>query len=79
MIGKVTKYFKDKGYGFIRGEDNQQYFVHTSKLNGEYIERGYLVFFNVFANDRADNNAKDITVIEAAERNNRYGKKSLYH
>ena len=67
MIGKVTRYFEDKGYGFIRGEDNRQYFVHWSKLNGEHIERGYLVFFNVFANDRSDNNAMDITVIESTE------------
>jgi cold shock CspA family protein len=28
MIGRVTKYFEDKGYGFIRGENNQCYFVH---------------------------------------------------
>ena len=27
MYGKVTKYFTDRGYGFIRGEDNNSYFV----------------------------------------------------
>lgn len=47
MTGKVTRYFEEKGYGFIRGEDNKTYFIHSSKLNGEHIERGYLVFFKV--------------------------------
>lgn len=32
MFGTVTKYFNDKGYGFIRGEDGKSYFVHKSKL-----------------------------------------------
>lgn len=32
MFGTVTKYFRDKGYGFIRGEDGNSYFIHKSKL-----------------------------------------------
>lgn len=48
MFGTVTRYFKDKGYGFIRGEDGRSYFIHNSKLNGEYIERDYYVFFRPF-------------------------------
>lgn len=68
MIGKVTRYFEEKGYGFIRGEDNKTYFVHASKLNGEHIERGYLVFFKPFSNDRNDYNARDVIVIDSDER-----------
>lgn len=68
MFGTVTRYFNDKGYGFIRGEDGQAYFIHSSKLNGEHIENGYYVFFRPFANNRNDNNAKDVTVVEAPER-----------
>lgn len=45
MFGTVTKYFKDKGYGFIRGQDGSSYFIHHSNLNGEIIESGYYVFF----------------------------------
>ncbi|KEZ90131.1 cold-shock protein [Lacrimispora celerecrescens] len=78
MIGRVTKYFEDKGYGFIRGDNNQTYFIHQSKLNGEHVECGYLVYFDVCTDDRADNKAMNISVIEATERNrrnNRYGKK----
>lgn len=79
MFGRVTKYFEDKGYGFIRGENNQTYFIHHSKLNGEHVERGYLVYFDVYSDDRADNKAMNISVIEATERNggtNRRGKTS---
>lgn len=43
-FGTVTRYFKDKGYGFIRGDNGKSYFIHNSKLNGEYIERDYYVF-----------------------------------
>lgn len=65
MYGRVTKYFTDRGYGFIRGEDNNSYFVHQSQLKGEHIERGYYVFFKQFSNDRSDFNAGRISVIEA--------------
>ena len=68
MYGKVTKCFPDKGYAFILGEDNNSYFLHYSKLNGEYIEKGYQVFFVPFQNDRSDYNASNVTVINAPER-----------
>ena len=44
MFGRVTKFFHDRGYGFIHGEDGNTYFVHASKLYGEYLDRGYYVF-----------------------------------
>jgi len=75
MIGKVTRYFVEKGYGFIRGEDNKTYFIHSSKLNGECIRPGYLVFFKSFANDRNDYSARDIIVIDSTVKEVRYGKK----
>lgn len=68
MIGKVTRYFEEKGYGFIRGEDNKTYFIHASKLNGERIQPRYLVFFKPFSNDRNDYNARDVIVIDSDER-----------
>lgn len=74
MFGTATKYFNDKGYGFIRGEDGRSYFVHNSKLQGEHIERGYYVFFRPFTSDRSDYNAGDVAVIEAPERHRRHGK-----
>lgn len=73
MYGRVTKYFADRGYGFICGDDNQTYFIHHSNLDGEYIESGYCVFFKTFQNDRSDFNAKDVIVIGAIGRS--YNKK----
>lgn len=32
MDGKIKWYKKDKGYGFITGEDAKDYFVHHSAL-----------------------------------------------
>lgn len=74
MFGTVTKYFNDKGFGFIRGEDGNSYFIHKSKLQGEHIEQGYYVFFKPFVTDRSDYNASNVMVIDAPERNRHNGK-----
>ncbi len=68
MYGRVTKYFTDRGYGFIRGEDNNSYFVHHSQLKGENIEKGYYVSFKSYKTDRSDYNAGNISVIEAPDK-----------
>lgn len=68
MFGKVTKFFHNKGYGFILGEDGNTYFVHTSKLYGEYLDKGYYVFFKLYQTDKSDYNAKNVNVIEATNK-----------
>lgn len=68
MYGRVTKCFPDKGYAFILGEDYNSYFLHYSNLDGEYIEKGYQVYFVPFQNDRSDYNASKVTVINAPEK-----------
>ena len=77
MSGTVTKYFNDKGYGFIRGEDGNSYFIHKSKLQGEHIESGYYVFFRPYVCDRSDYNAKDVIVIDAKERKRKWTEQIL--
>lgn len=67
MFGRVTKYFHEKGFGFIRGEDGNSYFIHASKLRGEYLDKGYYVFFKPYADDRSDYNAKNVSVIEVPD------------
>ena len=71
MYGKVIQYFRRRNYGFIRGEDNNTYFIHQSNTNGEYLEPGYYLFFKPFQNDRSDCNAKIISIIETPERRKR--------
>ena len=68
MYGRVTKFFHDRGYGFILGEDGNTYFVHTSKLYGEYLDKGYYVFFKPYKTDKSDYNAKNVNVIEATNK-----------
>ena len=68
MYGRVTKYFTDRGYGFIYGEDRNSYFVHRSQLNDEHIERGYYVSFKPYKSDRSDYNAGDVVVIETPDK-----------
>ncbi len=46
MYGRVTKYYHDRGYGFIRGDEGDTYSIHHSNLKGEYIDSGYYVSFN---------------------------------
>lgn len=79
MYGKVTRYLHGRKFGFIRGDDGNTYFIHDTKLNGEYIDAGYYVFFKPFQNDRSDYNAKDIIVIEAPERKRNHGKAHKKH
>ena len=73
LYGHVTRYLHDRKFGFIRGEDGNTYFIHHTKLNGEYIDSGYYVFFKPFQNDRSDYNARNVMVIEAAERRRKHG------
>lgn len=79
MYGKVTRYFHDRGFGFIRGDDGNSYFIHHSNLNGEYIDSGYFVFYKSFQNDRSDYNAKNIMVIEARGGKRKRGKAHKKH
>ena len=75
MYGSVTRYYHDRNYGFIYGKDGNTYFIHSSRLQGEYLDKGYYVYFKTFRNDRSDYNAKNVTVIEVPERRQKHGKK----
>lgn len=69
MYGTVTKYDYHKGYGFIKADNGEYYFIHHSNLNDEYLEPGYYVFFKGFMNDKSDRNARNVIVIEVDGRN----------
>lgn len=34
MKGTISRLMKDKGFGFIKGDDNKEYFFHRSALRG---------------------------------------------
>jgi cold shock CspA family protein len=53
MTGKITKYFEDKGYGFISNDNGESYFFHISKVkNQDEIERGRTVEFTFGENEK---------------------------
>ena len=49
MKGTVKWYDRVKGYGFIQGEDNADYFVHRTGVKDQIfsLEEGQSVEFNV--------------------------------
>lgn len=51
MQGKVKWFNQEKGFGFIVGSDNKEYFVHYSQILSEgfkTLEEGCLVTFDGF-------------------------------
>ena len=50
MLGNVKWFNEKKGFGFISGEDGQDYFLHFSKINKEgfkTVAEGETVSFDV--------------------------------
>jgi CspA family cold shock protein len=52
MNGTVKFFNEGKGFGFIAGEDDKEYFVHVSALNGATLNDGDQVTFDVEEGDR---------------------------
>ena len=55
MKGTVKNFNKEKGYGFIRAEDNRDYFFHYSALimdDYKPAEKGENVEFEIEESDR---------------------------
>lgn len=52
MTGRVKIYNESKGFGFIAGSDNQDYFFHISNVKCELINRGMEVSFVPKKGDR---------------------------
>ena len=56
MTGTISKVILDKGFGFIQGEDGQEYFRHRSAVrNGsvfEQLREGQPVVFDAGRGDK---------------------------
>lgn len=52
MKGKVKFFNSEKGFGFIAGEDNKEYFAHKSGIKEGSISEDDEVTFDVEEGDR---------------------------
>lgn len=52
MKGTVKFFNRTKGFGFISGEDNKEYFVHESGIKSGSLDENDEVTFDVEAGDR---------------------------
>lgn len=50
MRGKIVRWIKERGFGFIKGEDKQTYFFHVKDVHfddsGRVIEQGEIMEFD---------------------------------
>lgn len=64
MKGRIKRFIEDKGYGFITGEDGQDYFFHISQVRDMVeIKKCMIVEFDV-ADGKRGKNAVNIRVTE---------------
>lgn len=69
MKGRIKRFFNDKGYGFITGNDEMDYFFHISQVRyGGELKNWMIVEFDV-ADGKQGKNAVNIRIIEQAENN----------
>jgi cold shock protein len=56
MTGTIAKLMSDKGFGFIQGEDGQEYFMHRSAVRDgsvfEQLREGQTVVFEAGRGDK---------------------------
>ena len=56
MNGTIKRVTRDRGFGFIRGEDGNEYFFHRSELRGglafDELEEGQPVRFEPSQGDK---------------------------
>lgn len=63
MIGTVKNWVDQRGFGFIIGEDKNEYFVHCSDLKGDSLKPGDSVTFTPEMSERGEK-AINVKVVE---------------
>ena len=64
MRGRIKRFIEDKGYGFITGEDGQDYFFHISQVRDMVEIKNYMIVNFDIADGKKGKNAVNISVSE---------------
>src|SRR3989344_5568086 len=75
MEGTVKWYNMRKGYGFIQGEDGNDYFVHFSALDGAMLREGDKVSFQA-ADTEKGKQAQKVKLLQKGSERGRERKES---
>jgi cold shock CspA family protein len=71
MFGEITRVLLPRGFGFVRGEDGNDYFLHCDEWAGDWdgqgCRKGARVEFTPVSDDRAPGNGLRATAAKAAE------------
>lgn len=71
MFGVVLKYFNDRGYGFIKGDDGNRYYVKVNQIQDKYLESGYIVNFIDKVDNYGNYIAWNVIVVDAEKEERR--------
>ena len=63
MEGKIKWFNTQKGYGFIEGDDGEDYFVHHNALGGAHVRDNDRVEFEVVETEKGKQ-AQNVKVLE---------------
>jgi CspA family cold shock protein len=66
MNGKIKKLVRDKGYGFITGDDKKDYFFHRTALSDavfDLLEEGVQVEFEAVKGKEGKTRAENVICI----------------
>ena len=64
MRGRIKRFIEDKGYGFITGEDGQDYFFHISQVRDVVEIKNWMVVNFDIVDGKKGKNAVNIRVSE---------------
>ena len=74
MEGTVNWFNIKKGYGFVKGDDGQDYFIHyTAVPKGVFLREGDKISFESAQTEKGKQ-AKDIRLLESNQAQEEYNK-----
>jgi hypothetical protein len=67
MEGVIVKYFEEKGFGFIEGEDSSQYFFHKDRINPIFLQndpKGFPILYSYYLTEDKLDRTDPVYILE---------------